>query len=231
MTVDDILAVLPGLWLSLGLAALALAVGLPLGLLAGLALHEGNRATRWTVWLLTEVGRGFPALITLYLVYFGLPGAGIVLSAFPAVVVAFGYTTASYAAEIFRVAIMSVPSGQTEATAALGLSRARAMGLVILPQAIRIVTPPLIGLSVLVFQGTALAYSVGLQELLGRSYNLGTVRFDTLRFLLVAALLYLLTTVALTFAARAYQKRSAMNFIRFAAGRMTDLRTSATTGS
>lgn len=205
--IDDILALFPGLGLSIQLMAVSLAVGLPLGLAAGLALFEGNRAVRIIVALLTELGRGFPALVTLYLFYFGLPSLGIVMDAFPALVAAFGYTTASYTADIFRSALAGVPAAQHEAAAALSLSRWKTLRLVILPQAIRIVIPPVLGFSIIVFQATALAYSVGLRELTSRAYDEGTLHFDTLHFMLIAAVMYLLVAVGIALVARIVQHR------------------------
>lgn len=205
--IGDIQALLPGLLLSVQLMAVSLAVGLPLGLAAGLALFEGNRPVRVIVSILTEIGRGFPALVTLYLFYFGLPSLGIVLDAFPALVAAFGYTTASYTADIFRSALAGVPLAQHEAAAALSLSRWKIFRLVILPQAIRIVLPPVLGFSIIVFQATALAYSVGLRELTNRAYDQGTLHFDTMRFMVIAAVMYLLITIAIGILAKTVQRR------------------------
>lgn len=205
--IGDIQALLPGLGLSVQLMLISLAIGLPLGLAAGLALFEGSRPVRLLVSVLTEIGRGFPALVTLYLVYFGLPSLGIVLDAFPALVVAFGYTTASYTADIFRSALASVPRAQHEAAAALALSRWKAFLLVVCPQAVRIVLPPVLGFSIIVFQGTALAYSIGLPELLSLAYNQGTLQFDTMRFMLIAAVMYLLIALAIGALSRTVQRR------------------------
>lgn len=205
--IEDIQALLPGLWLSVQLMLASLAIGLPLGLAGGLALFEGGRTLRIGVSVFTEIGRGFPALVTLYLFYFGLPSLGIVMDAFPALVAAFGYTTAAYTADIFRSALASVPKAQHEAAAALSLNKWKAFLLVICPQAVRIVLPPVIGFSIIVFQGTALAYSIGLRELVSRAYDQGTLRFDTLHFMLIAAGMYLAVTLAMSGVARLVQHR------------------------
>lgn len=204
---EDFQALLPGLGLSVQLMLASLAIGLPLGLAGGLALFEGSKPLRIAVILLTEVGRGFPALVTLYLFYFGLPSLGIVLDAFPALVAAFGYTTAAYTADIFRSALASIPKAQHEAAAALSLSRWKAFLLVICPQAIQIVLPPVIGFSIIVFQGTALAYSIGLRELVSRAYDEGTLRFDTLHFMMIAAVMYLVVALGISGVARIVQHR------------------------
>lgn len=206
---NDIISLLPGLGMSLKLLVGALAFGLPLGIVCGLGLAQGTTLVRWAILSLTEIGRGFPALVTLYLVYFGLPSVGLVLDAFPALVVAFGYTTASYTADIFRSAIQSVPSQLVEAGSALGLTRWKILVLIILPMALRTVLAPIIGFSVIVFHGTALAYSIGLRELTSRAYELGTMEFNTLKYLLFAALLYLAVSLALGGLAKLISRKTA----------------------
>jgi polar amino acid transport system permease protein len=204
---NDIQALLPGLALSIQLMLVSLAVGLPLGLAAGVALFEGTRAVRFTVLALTEIGRGFPALVTLYLFYFGLPSLGIVMDAFPALVAAFGYTTASYTADIFRSALASVPKAQHEAAAALALSRWKTFLLIVAPQAVRIVLPPILGFSIIVFQGTALAYSIGLRELVSRAYDQGSLHFDIMHYMGIAAAMYLAVALCFALAAKIIQRR------------------------
>lgn len=207
MMLDDIQALLPGLALSIQLMLVSLTVGLPLGLIAGVALFEGNRPVRFTVMALTEIGRGFPALVTLYLFYFGLPSLGVVLEAFPALVAAFGYTTASYTADMFRSALASVPKAQHEAASALALSRWKTFLLIVAPQAVRIVLPPVLGFSIIVFQGTALAYSIGLRELVSRAYDQGTLTFNIMHYLGIAAVMYLAVALCLSAVAKIVQRR------------------------
>lgn len=205
--ISDIEALLPGLGLSLQLLLVSLTVGLPLGLLGGVVLFQGPRWGSLIIGLLIELGRGFPALVTLYLVYFGLPSIGILLDAFPALIVAFGYTTASYTADIFRSALSSVPRSQYEAARALALSPWKQFKLVAFPQALRIVLPPLIGFTIIVFQATALAFSIGLRDLTSRAFDLGTLNFDTLHFMLIAAAMYLLVSIGMSLVASAVQRR------------------------
>lgn len=206
---NAIMTLLPGLGTSLQLLLAALAVGLPLGILCGLGLASRAAWLRWLLLVLTEIGRGFPALVTLYLVYFGLPSVGVVLEAFPALVVAFGYTTASYTADIFRAAILAVPHALTEAGEALGLSRFKILVLVVLPLALRSVVAPVLGFSIIVFHGTALAYSIGLRELISRAYDQGSLEFNALKYLMLAAAMYLVVSVALGSMAKLISSRSA----------------------
>ncbi|MFT4043117.1 MAG: amino acid ABC transporter permease [Gordonia sp. (in: high G+C Gram-positive bacteria)] len=221
---SDLVALLPGLALSVQLTVASLAVGLPLGLAAGLVLHEGGRMQRWSVLAATELGRGFPALVTVYLVYFGLPEAGVVLAGFTAMVVAFGFITASYTADIFRTALSAIPTSQLDAAAALGLSRWVTLRRVVAPQAVKIVLVPLLGFAIIVFQASALAYSIGLRELLSRAYDRGTLSFDVMRSLLIAAVLYLVVSLALGHITKAVQRRTDPTHSSLPAGTRTILR-------
>lgn len=190
---DMIVSLLPGLWLSILMAAVSVLIGIPLGFVAGLTLNGSNKALRWLTTALVEIFRGFPALLTLYLVYFGLADI-ITLDRFAAVVAAFGVTTAAYTAEIFRASIASVPRGQVEAAQALALTKQQITSRVVLPHVLNIAVPPVIGIAIITFQGTALAYAIGAKELLGSAYSIGMTNFRVLEPLLVAALLYLLFT-------------------------------------
>jgi polar amino acid transport system permease protein len=181
---------LPGLWMSIRLTAASLAVGMPLGLVFALLVSSSNRPLRWTTVVLVELGRGAPALILLYLVYFGMPDVGLTLSGFLATTVALGYATGAYTSEIFRAGLLAVPSGQHEAATALGLPHNKHLRYVVLPQALRIVVPPLIGFGIIVFQGTSLAFAISVPELLSRAYNIATVTFQYMSVLVLAGLMY-----------------------------------------
>ncbi|MBL3700713.1 amino acid ABC transporter permease [Leucobacter luti] len=188
-----VVALLPGLGVSIAMAAASIAVGIPLGFLAGLALNGKRKWLRVLAIVLVETFRGFPALLTLYLVYFGLASV-VTLDRFTSIMVAFGLTTAAYTAEIFRASIASVPRGQIEAAEALALSRSDVTLRIIVPHVLNIAVPPLIGIAIITFQGTALAYAIGGKELLGSAYSIGMTNLRVLEPLLVAGFLYLVVT-------------------------------------
>lgn len=186
---------LPGLLDSLRITAVVLIVGLPLGLVGGLLMHSLPRWAGLLILAVTEIGRGFPALVTLYIAYFGLPAIGIILHSFAAVVLSFAFTTACYTAEIFRASIAAVPQAQWEAGRALGLSRRIVVGRIVVPQALRQATVPILAFCIIIFQGSALAYSVGEPELLSRAYSAGTLSFSIMPYLLAASVLYLVVVL------------------------------------
>lgn len=186
---------LPGLWVTMQLTVLSLLFGLPLGVVLAVGASAPSRWVRWPVIALVEIGRGAPALILLYVVYFGLPQLGLLVSSFPAAVISIALTTAAYSSEVFRAGLQSVPRGQREASRALGLSSWDEFRLVVLPQAVRIVIPPLIGLSIIVFQGTSLAYAVSVPELLARAYNAGNLTYQFMPPLTLAGAMYAIVSL------------------------------------
>lgn len=181
---------LPGMWVTLKLTAAALVLGLPLGVMLATGSSARAKAVRYPVIALVELGRGAPALIMLYIIYFGLPQLHATLASFPSAALALGLTTGAYSSELFRAGIRAVGHGQREASRALGLSAVDEFRLVVLPQAVRIVIPALIGLSIILFQGTSLAYAVTVPELLSRAYNVGTITFQFLPPLTLAGVMY-----------------------------------------
>lgn len=181
---------LAGLGVSLQLTAWILALGLPLGVVLAMILLAGSTWARRVAVAFIEVGRGIPALVLLYLVYYGGPSIDIDLPAFWATVVALSLSTGAYTAEVFRAAIAAVPPGQREAASALGMSELRGFVLIILPQAIRPLVPPLLNTSVIVFQGTSLAYAISVQELTSQAYQISAINYEYLVAFLIAGAFY-----------------------------------------
>lgn len=181
---------LPGLWTSVLLTLALLAMGIPLGLLLAIGLSSRLRPVRLLTLACVEIGRGVPALVLIYLVYFGLPQAGLTIGAFAAGSMALAVSFGAYTSEVFRAGLAAVPSGQLEAARSLGLAPAKTFRLVVLPQAIRIVTPPLLGWAIVYFQATSLCFAIAVPELLSRAYTLATTTFQYLGILTLAAALY-----------------------------------------
>lgn len=186
---------LPGWWLSIRLAAVSFATGTLIGLGLAILASSPRKAVRVTVIVVVEIGRGTPALVLLQVVYFGLPAAGMTLGSFTSAYVALSLCAAAYTSEILRAGLQAVPEGEVEAAWALGMSRRDCLRYVIVPQGFRIAIPPLTGFAVLIFQATALAFTVSLPELLSRAYSLGTQTFLYFDALLLAGLLYLAITI------------------------------------
>lgn len=188
-------SLLDGLGTSLQLTLLALGLGLPLGLLLALGAGSTNPSVRRATIPIVEIGRGTPALVMLQIIYFGLPEAGLSLTAFVSAGVSLALTTGAYTSEIIRGGLQAVPVGQVEASDALGMGRREVLRHVVLPQGLRIALPALVGFSITIFQATSLAYSIALPELLGRAYSIGSETFLYLSVLTLAGLMYAAITI------------------------------------
>jgi polar amino acid transport system permease protein len=186
---------LGGLWTTCWVTAASLLLGLPLGVFLAIASSAPARVVRWAAALVIEVGRGVPALVVLYFIYYGLPSEGLTLSSFWATAIGLAFTTGGYTSVIFVAGLRAVPNGQADACRALGMTRAKELRLVVLPQAARIVVRPILGWSIVLYQGTALAFAIALPELLSRAYNVGTLDYNFGPPLIVAGVMY--TAVAL----------------------------------
>lgn len=180
----------PGLLVSLQLTGLSLLFGFPLGLLFAVMAAAKIAPLQWISFFFVEIGRGLPALVLLYLMYFSLPDAGITLTSFTTAVIALSWNTGAYASEYFRAGIAAVPLGQREAALTSGLRGWTGFRLIILPQALRISTPPLAGLAVLIFQGSALAFVIAVPELMSKAFEIGSITFQYLSVYTLTAVIY-----------------------------------------
>jgi len=180
-----------GLVLSLKLAAVALPLGVLAGLLVGLGCALGGRAVRVALILWIDLFRAFPVLVLLILIFYGLPFLGIALPAFAAAVLALVLNNSGYYGEIFRAGLANVPPGQNEAALALGLTRLKAMMLVVMPQALRAIVAPLASNSLELVKATSIAALVALPELL-RSARVAQEHTYNPTPLMAAAVIYFL---------------------------------------
>jgi len=167
---DSLTQVWPLLVQGLQLTIILAVVTLPLAVAAGLVIAVAySFHHRWLnvaliVWI--DLFRSFPVLVLLILIFFGLPFVGLNLPGFAAAVLALVLNNSGYYGEIFRAGIEAVPRGQRDAALALGLTRLKAVLLVILPQAIRSVIAPLASNSLELVKTTSIASMVALPELL-----------------------------------------------------------------
>jgi His/Glu/Gln/Arg/opine family amino acid ABC transporter permease subunit len=193
--------ILPGIWVTLGVAAATVAIGIGFGLLMAIVLVARVPLLRWLVTCWIEVFRTLPQLAVIVFVYFGLPYAGVTLSPFWATAGALGAVLSAFAAEIFRSAIQALPHGQWDAAAALGLRFRATFFLVILPQAIRLAVPLLTNRAIAITKGTALGTAVSLPEILGRAQSAMAIAANPSPLSLAAAL-YLVLFLPLVVASR-----------------------------
>lgn len=184
-----------GLQVSLKLVGLALIFGLPLGLVLALASSAKARLPRYGAIAIVEIGRGAPALVVLQMVYYGLPTSGLNVGAFTSGAIALALTTGAYTSEILRAGLNAVPRREVEAGQALGMTHADIMRFVVIPQGVLFAVPALMGFAILIFQATALTFTIAVPELLARAYRIGAATYLYLDVLVLAGLFYLAITI------------------------------------
>lgn len=181
---------LQGLWITLQLGAASIVAGLVLGLGLAMARLYGPGLVRFVTRLYIDIFRSIPLLVLLIIVYYALPFVGLRLSPFASAMSALTLVSGAYTAEIFRAGIEAIPKGQFEASAALGLNGRQTMANVILPQAVRIVIPPLTNNSINVVKDTALASVVAMPDLLKQATQAQALAANPTP-LIVAAVIYI----------------------------------------
>lgn len=196
-----------GLLNTLKLAAAAMTAALVLG--AGLALGRlaRNGPMRWAAGIVVEFFRGFPLLLLLLFSVFGLRSLGYDLPLFWSVVGALAIYNASVLAEIFRAGILSLDRGQSEAAQTVGLTYWQGMFHVILPQALRRMTPAIVSQLVTLLKDTSLAYFVQYTELLRRAQLAGNFDRNLLQVSIAVALVYIAVNFSLGRVARQLEVR------------------------
>lgn len=201
---DEILA---GLQVTISLALATLPFGLLLGFLVALAKTSSDSALRTAANIYTTIFRGLPELLTLFIMFYGLPLLlnGIVglwtkepdlqINNFIAGMVALGAVFSAYAAEVFQSAFRGIAKGQYEAGTALGLNTPRTLRLIIVPQLLRLALPGLSNLWLILLKETALVSAIGLPDLLRQTGIAARVSKEAFLFFSVACLLYLFLSI------------------------------------
>ncbi len=159
-------AMLKGFAVTLQMAALTIAFGLTLGLALAVLRTYGNKLLNAALIFYVDVFRAIPQLVILVLIFFALPGVGIVLDPVTATVVALSLVLAAFAEEIFWSGIAAVARGQWEAGRCGGLTFNQTLFSIILPQVVRIAIPPLTNRAIGITKGTTLGSVIAVPELL-----------------------------------------------------------------
>ncbi len=199
-----------GLIVSLELTALSLLIGLPLGLLLAVGVSSRFKPLNWLSIALVEIGRGAPALVVLYVVYFGLPALNWSPTAFLCAVIGLTFTTAAYAGEYLRGGLRSVNAGTIEAGQALALTNVDVLRFIIIPQGLRVSIPSLMGLAIQIFQATSLTYSITVSELTANAYSISNQTFRALETFALAGLMYAVITIPASWVTRQAERRMSL---------------------
>ncbi|MCM3381368.1 MULTISPECIES: amino acid ABC transporter permease [Shouchella] len=190
LAIESFPFILKGLQYTLFVAVISMAIALVFGFILALGRMSKQAYVRIPCMLFISFNRGVPILLLLFLLYAALPEFGFQLSAVAAAIVGFSLNTSAYVAEVNRSALAAVDRGQHEAAASLGLSKAKAMQHIILPQAVRIALPPLSNIFLSLVKMTSIASTIALPELMYQARIVGGREFNYFTVLIVAALIY-----------------------------------------
>jgi polar amino acid transport system substrate-binding protein len=172
------------------LSVLGMVLAVAVGLVVVLARLYGPGPIRWLAQAYVEVVRGTPLLIQLFLIYYGLPQVGLRLNAFLAGILGLGLNYAANEAENYRAGIQSIPKGQTEAALALGMNRRQILRRIILPQALRVVIPPVTNDFISMFKDSSIVSVITMVELTKVYGELATSTYDYIGLGLMTAGIY-----------------------------------------
>lgn len=157
--------ILKGIGITIILSLIGIVAGTVLGFLLGIGRASSSKILSFLIGAYTDIFRGTPVLVQVFVVFFILPEVGIELDSFTAGALALSNITACFISEIVSSGIKTVPIGQTEAAAASGLSKFQQMRLIVLPQATKMVVPSLVGQFVLLVKDSSVVSAIGLLDL------------------------------------------------------------------
>ncbi|MCI9115075.1 amino acid ABC transporter permease [Oscillospiraceae bacterium 21-37] len=197
----------PGLTMTLPLTAIAFFFAMVLAVFMALAQFADvpvlKQLSRFHIW----VFRGTPLLLQLYLVFYGLPGLGVIIDPFPAAVLVFSLNEGAYCAEIVRAALEAVPAGQLEAGYCVGMSYLQTMRRIVLPQAMRTAFPSLANSLIAMMKDTSLASTITVTEMLMSTQRIIARTYEPLALYMEAGIIYLLFSTVLTKLQKLGEKR------------------------
>ncbi len=204
MTSANLLA---GLWIAIQITVLAMLAGLSLGLVLALMRMSHNPLISGIAWGYIWVMRGTPILLQLIFIFDALPRLGIRLDSFSTAVIGFALNEAAFAAEFIRGGLLSVKRNQSTAASALGMGPFVTLRRIIIPQALRSITPQIANATISMLKGTSLASVVFVNELTFRAQQIVATNFDFFTVFIAAASLYLLTTTLVSLGQLVIERR------------------------
>ncbi|QNP63461.1 ectoine/hydroxyectoine ABC transporter permease subunit EhuD [Streptomyces genisteinicus] len=196
-----------GVLVTLQVLVLGSLISFSLGLVWALAFRAPSRFVRWPVNVFTEFVRTTPLLVQLFFLYFVLPEWGVQFSALTTGTIAIGLHYSTYTAQVYRAGIDAVPRGQWEAAKALSLPAHRTWSAVILPQAIRRITPALGNYVIAMLKDTPLLAAIGVLELLQQSRLESASTFQYTEPLTVIGIAFILIAYPASLLVRSLERR------------------------
>jgi len=198
---------LAGLLISFKVTIVSLGIGLLIGVPAAFARVYGPKWLQRIVIAFIEIIRGTPALVQLFLVYYGLPQFGVTFSALTSAYIALGLNSGAYQTEYFRGAIQAISGGQMQAARSIGMTRMQAIRLVILPQAFRLVIPAWSNEVVSMIKISSILYLVAVPEMMTVAKELYARYFNPFQTYITVGVVYLIIIGIITYLLGLVEKR------------------------
>jgi polar amino acid transport system permease protein len=212
LILDSVPFLLKGAVYTVQVSVLAIAFGLVLGWVFGLAAVSGIRTLRAITWAYVQFIRGTPLLVQIFLIYFGLPVLGVDIPAFWSGVIALGLNSGGFQAEIVRAGIESIDRGQTEAARSIGMSRLQTLAFVLVPQTIRRVIPPLTNELITLVKSSSLLSAIAALELTHAGQLIIARTFAPFEIYAAVALMYLVLVSVLSRGSALLERRVFVNY-------------------
>ena len=189
---------LPGLTMTIPLTVIAFSIAMVIAVATALVQYARipvlNRLARLYIWII----RGTPLLVQLYVVFYGLPGVGVLIDPFPCAVLVFSINEGAYCAETMRAALEAVPAGQMEAGYCVGMSPLQIMRRIVLPQAFRTAFPSLGNSLISMVKDTSLAANITVLEMFMAAQRIVARTYEPLALYCEVGLIYLVFSTVLT---------------------------------
>jgi polar amino acid transport system permease protein len=201
--------IMQGAWITLRVSALSIVLAVVLALFGALGRLSKSAVASGVSGFYISLIRGTPLLVQIYIWYLGLPRLGVVLPAELAGILALGVNYGAYMTEIFRAGIQAIGRGQYEAAEALGMSRGQTFRRIVLPQAFRIVIPPIGNEFIAMMKDSSLVSVMAIWELTYRAQKVGRQYFRNMEMFIIAAAFYWLLTVVFQFLQGKLEERMA----------------------
>ncbi len=218
LTPENLLFLLKGAGISLGMALGALLIGMVIGILLAAGRLSKIKIFNWLSTIYVELFRGTPMLLQIMFFYLGVPvliraitGVRVRMDVYVVALTALSLNSGAYQCELFRSGIQGVDKGQWEACETLGISYWPMMIQIILPQAFKRIVPPLVSEFITLVKDSSLASCIGAGELMYNAQKLGANYYNYLVPLIAAGVMYLCMTLVISWLARKLERRLAVS--------------------
>ncbi|MCL6570960.1 MAG: amino acid ABC transporter permease [Bacillus sp. (in: Bacteria)] len=200
--------ILKGILVTLQIVILAGIFGFILGIILSFFKISSLKILNWFADIYTSIFRGTPLILQLMLIYYGSPQViGYQIEPYTAAILSFALNSGAYISEIIRAGILAVDKGQQEAAMALGVPYRKMMWDIILPQALKNILPALMNEFITLTKESAIVTTIGVMDIMRRSYQVGAENYSFFEPLLIAGLIYYLMVITLTFIGKALERR------------------------